>query len=83
MAVGDVPGIAEGMYIQAEGEYVHHPQYDLQFKIFSCELTMPTDIEGIVRFLGSGIIKGIGDFRLRVRIFSVFFIKQRKFHKEF
>ncbi|SEP62383.1 exodeoxyribonuclease V alpha subunit [Lachnospiraceae bacterium NE2001] len=61
VAVGDVPGIAEGMYIQAEGEYVHHPQYDLQFKISSCELTMPTDIEGIVRFLGSGIIKGIGE----------------------
>ena len=31
--VGQVPGIAEGMFIQAEGDYVHHPQYDLQFKI--------------------------------------------------
>ena len=61
VAVGNVPGIAEGMYIQAEGEYVHHPQYDLQFKISSCELSMPTDIEGIARFLGSGIIKGIGE----------------------
>ena len=27
--VGQVPGIAEGMFIQAEGDYVHHPQYDL------------------------------------------------------
>ncbi len=61
VAVGYVPGIAEGMYIQAEGEYVHHPQYDLQFKITSSELSMPSDIEGIATFLGSGIIKGIGE----------------------
>ena len=59
--VGNVPGAAEGMYIQAEGEYVHHPQYDLQFKVSGCELSMPDDTEGITRFLGSGIIKGIGE----------------------
>ncbi len=59
--VGNVPGIAEGMYIQAQGDYVHHPQYDLQFKIESFELSMPTDQEGIVRFLGSGIVKGVGE----------------------
>ena len=59
--VGNVPGAAEGMYIQAEGEYVHHPQYDIQFKVNECELSMPSDTEGIARFLGSGIIKGIGD----------------------
>ena len=59
--VGNVPGVVEGMYIQAEGEYVHHPQYDIQFKVNSCELTMPSDKEGIIRFLSSGIIKGIGE----------------------
>lgn len=59
--VGNVPGVAEGMYIQAEGEYVHHPQYDIQFKVITAELSMPSDIEGITRFLGSGIIKGIGE----------------------
>ncbi len=59
--VGNVPGVAEGMYIQADGEYVHHPQYDIQFKVVTAELSMPSDIEGITRFLGSGIIKGIGE----------------------
>ncbi|MBR6402752.1 MAG: ATP-dependent RecD-like DNA helicase [Eubacterium sp.] len=59
--VGNVPGAAEGMYIQAEGDYVHHPQYDLQFSVSECELSMPDDTEGITRFLGSGIIKGIGE----------------------
>lgn len=59
--VGNVPGAAEGMYIQADGEYVHHPQYDIQFKVTEAELSMPSDTEGITRFLGSGIIKGIGE----------------------
>ena len=59
--VGNVPGIAEGMFIQAEGEYVHHPQYDIQFKINSAELSMPDDTEGVLRFLSSGVIKGIGE----------------------
>lgn len=59
--VGNVPGIAEGMYIQADGEYVHHPQYDIQFKLNSAELSMPSDIEGVLRFLESGVIKGIGE----------------------
>lgn len=59
--VGQVPGIAEGMFIQAEGDYVHHPQYDLQFKITASELSMPSDTEGILRFLSSGIIKGVGE----------------------
>ncbi len=59
--VGTAAGIAEGMYIQADGEYVHHQQYDIQFKMNSFELSMPDDIEGIERFLGSGAIKGIGE----------------------
>ena len=33
--VGDIAGAAEGVYIQAEGEYTHHPVYDLQFKVTS------------------------------------------------
>ncbi len=59
--VGCLANIAEGMYIQAEGEYVHHPQYDIQFKFSSCNLSMPEDITGIVKYLSSGIIKGIGE----------------------
>ena len=59
--VGNVPGIAEGMFIQADGEYVHHPQYDIQFKINTAELSMPDDTEGVLRFLSSGVIKGVGE----------------------
>ncbi|MBP3621396.1 MAG: AAA family ATPase [Lachnospiraceae bacterium] len=59
--VGNLFGIGEGLYIIAEGEYVNHPQYDIQFKFTSCEITMPEDTIGIERYLASGIIKGIGE----------------------
>jgi len=58
--VGTLFGIGEGLYIVAEGEYVHHPTYDIQFNFTSCEITMPKDTLGIERYLSSGIIKGIG-----------------------
>jgi len=59
--VGTAAGLAEGLYISAEGEYVHHPQYDIQFKFISYEIMMPDDIVSVERFLGSGIVKGIGE----------------------
>ena len=34
--VGTLPGAGEGLYVIAEGEYVNHPQYDIQFKFSSC-----------------------------------------------
>ena len=54
-------GVSEGIYISAEGEYVNHPQYDLQFKFNSYEIKMPDDMISIERYLGSGIIKGVGE----------------------
>lgn len=59
--VGNLFGVGEGLYIIAEGEYINHPQYDVQFKFTSCEVKMPDNIESIERYLGSGIIKGIGE----------------------
>ena len=53
------PGIVEGMYVRAEGQYEHHPRYDIQFVCSEVELSMPDDLEGIKRFLASGIIKGV------------------------
>lgn len=63
--VGNLYGVAEGLYIIAEGEYVNHPQYDIQFKFTSCEIRMPEDTVGIERYLASGIIKGIGEVRAK------------------
>ena len=55
--VGTLPGAGEGLYVIAEGEYVNHPQYDIQFKFSSCEIQMPKDTLGIERYLGSGTVE--------------------------
>ncbi len=68
---GTVFGAAEGMYVRAEGEYVYHPQYDLQFRMDTCELSMPEDLTGIERFLASGVIKGVRETMAR-RILQTF-----------
>ena len=59
--VGYLSGIEEGMYILAKGEYVTHPQYDMQFKVSEYEVKMPDDLVSMERYLGSGAIKGIGE----------------------
>lgn len=53
-------GIAEGETIEAEGDYVTHPTYGLQFKISSYKVIPPTDCISIERYLASGAVKGIG-----------------------
>lgn len=59
--VGTLHGINEGIYISAEGEFVTHPQYDLQFKFTSYEIKLPEDIVSVERYLSSGVIKGVGE----------------------
>ena len=59
--VGYLSGLEEGMYILAKGEYVTHPQYDMQFKVTEYEVKMPDDLVSMERYLGSGAIKGIGE----------------------
>ena len=58
--VGSFGSVYEGLFLSAEGEYVSHPQYDLQFKVTSYDISMPADAAGIERYLGSGLVKGIG-----------------------
>lgn len=58
---GYLHGIAEGNYIVAEGEIYHHPKYEQQFKVNTFEIKMPDDLLSIEKYLGSGVIKGIGE----------------------
>lgn len=58
--VGHIASIAEGEYVQAEGHWFHDKQHGLQFKAKSLTAAAPTTIEGIIKYLGSGMIKGIG-----------------------
>ncbi len=59
--VGYLSGLEEGMYVLAQGEYVSHPQYDVQFKVSEYQVKMPDDLVSMERYLGSGAIKGVGE----------------------
>lgn len=59
-AVGYLPFINVGDIIIARGEFVKHTTYGEQFKIDTFEKTMPNTIDEIEKYLGSGIIKGVG-----------------------
>ncbi len=58
--VGVFADIAEGMNIEAQGDFTEHPTYGEQFKVKAFEEKAPEDEEAIERYLGSGAIKGIG-----------------------
>ena len=50
----------EGDELQLQGEWTAHPKYGDQFHFTSYHVALPTDADGIERYLGSGLIKGIG-----------------------
>lgn len=58
--VGTFQYIGEGEYIEMEGEYMTHPSYGDQFAIKSYAIKEPEDEKAIIRYLGSGAIKGVG-----------------------
>lgn len=50
----------EGERVSVTGEFVEHPVYGQQLKVESYEVMTPGDEESMIRYLGSGAIKGIG-----------------------
>ena len=57
--VGSLLGVAEGCVVECEGEW-ETSKYGRQFKVSTWKEIVPTTVEGIKAFLGSGLIKGIG-----------------------
>lgn len=58
--VGNFLSLSEGEMLEVSGEWVVHPIYDRQFKATSYQSIQPEDELSILRYLSSGIIKGIG-----------------------
>ena len=58
-ATGYLPYINEGDNVILTGEWVTHPDYGEQFKVSSFETTLPGDEESILRYLSTGIVKGV------------------------
>jgi exodeoxyribonuclease V alpha subunit len=70
-AVGILPDIRIGDKLKLTGQYENHPRFGKQFKIESYSIVYPTTSIGITKYLGSGIIKGIGPSTAE-KIVSVF-----------
>lgn len=59
-AVGNLPEITEGETLELEGEWIQHPKFGEQFQFNHFRISPPKSSEEIVRYLGSGLFKGIG-----------------------
>jgi exodeoxyribonuclease V alpha subunit len=58
--VGNLPGVNEGMELRVTGHKTNHPKFGPQIEVSSFEVRQPSDAEGVERYLGSGLIKGVG-----------------------
>lgn len=58
--VGALLGAQPGESLRMEGRWASHPQYGKQFTVDNYTTILPATIQGIRRYLGSGLIKGIG-----------------------
>ncbi|GGZ91687.1 ATP-dependent RecD-like DNA helicase [Streptomyces subrutilus] len=58
--VGSLLGAQPGESLRMEGRWGSHPQYGKQFTVENYRTVLPATIQGIRRYLGSGLIKGIG-----------------------
>lgn len=58
--VGTLPELTPGEQAVFTGDWVEHPTYGRQLRCSGCELQKPTTLLGIERYLGSGLIRGVG-----------------------
>ena len=58
--VGALPGVECGETLHLLGEWTRHAQHGSQFKINSFKSELPSSVHGIRKYLGSGLVPGIG-----------------------
>ncbi|MBQ4558578.1 MAG: ATP-dependent RecD-like DNA helicase [Clostridia bacterium] len=59
-AVGKFPNICEGECVEMEGAFTKHARFGEQFSVKSVKIAPPNTAEGIVKYLSSGLIRGVG-----------------------
>jgi exodeoxyribonuclease V alpha subunit len=58
--IGSAASITPGEYVECTGAWTNDRQHGLQFKTQQLRVVPPTTLEGIEKYLGSGMVKGIG-----------------------
>jgi exodeoxyribonuclease V alpha subunit len=83
--LGHAAMISAGEFVQASGSWINDRTHGVQFKASFLKATAPTTIEGIEKYLGSGMIRGIGPVYAKklVRAFgeTVFDVIQQEPHR--
>jgi exodeoxyribonuclease V alpha subunit len=69
--VGRVPPLAVGERVRVRGQWIDHPRFGRQLQIDSIERVLPRTRDAIARYLGSGLVPGIGP-KLAERIVEAF-----------
>ncbi|HET8913676.1 MAG TPA: helix-hairpin-helix domain-containing protein, partial [Ktedonobacteraceae bacterium] len=64
--VGKLPGIHVGELLSVEGEWQTDPKYGRQLLVNKYVQRLPASTEGMIRYLSSGLIKGIGPKKARL-----------------
>jgi exodeoxyribonuclease V alpha subunit len=59
-AVGPLLGAQVGEFLRLRGRWSSHPRYGRQFEVHSYATVLPATAAGIQKYLGSGLVKGIG-----------------------
>lgn len=68
---GNLPELAPGENLTLSGKWTTHPSYGMQFQAEMVTQSLPATVAGIRRYLGSGLVKGIGP-KLAERIVAHF-----------
>ncbi|MEJ2099744.1 MAG: ATP-dependent RecD-like DNA helicase [Desulfobacterales bacterium] len=58
--VGDLMAPTPGEILELQGHWVNHPRFGKQFKVVQFKTKVPATVYGIQKYLGSGMIKGLG-----------------------
>lgn len=58
--VGTMPPVSEGQNLRVEGDFRTRSMYGRQFTAEKVYVSAPSKLDGIIKFLGSGLIKGMG-----------------------
>jgi exodeoxyribonuclease V alpha subunit len=58
--LGHLPAVYAGEYLEGEGDWVQDRDHGIKFKATSLRITPPHTKAGIVKYLASGLVKGIG-----------------------
>lgn len=66
--VGKAASVTAGEYIDCQGRWITNREHGLQFQADFLRVVMPSTLEGIEKYLGSGLVKGIGPHFAKVLV---------------